>query len=181
MTWARFRTELAAEADRDRLSDAEFRLYVEASLYVYATEDDSLRVPGHMLGRISGTELPEAAADGLVKAGWWRRAGEDWVIRHNASTFAQSFIATRDKRRRDRDAQARARQKRRRSDGEASAADSAADSDTDLTTYLPRTTRGDERGFHARENDSSCIADGCELPARRACSTCWDHAYLEVR
>ncbi|MGN6174423.1 MAG: hypothetical protein ACTHPS_16005 [Streptosporangiaceae bacterium] len=71
MTWARLQPELATERARDRISDAEFCLYVEAVLWVCSTKDMSLRVPAHILARISAVDDAPRAAARLAAQGWW--------------------------------------------------------------------------------------------------------------
>jgi hypothetical protein len=109
MTWSRFSPEIVTEAARDQLSQAEFLLYLEVCVWVYATEDSGLKVPRHMLPRITTVDCPDDAAAGLVKRGWWKQASGGWQIVHGASVMRQSFISVNHKRASDRKAQATAR------------------------------------------------------------------------
>lgn len=154
MTWGRFRPELATEAARDQLTADEFCLHVEVSLWIYATEDASLKVPAHMLRRISIVDSPEGAAAGLAARGWWRQAGEAWEIRKDANVIRASFIATEAKRERDRKDQAAKRERDRK---KTSGTDSAAESETTsyLANYLPTDAETTAKEQRAREAGSN--------------------------
>jgi hypothetical protein len=77
MTWTRLGDEFGPET-RD-LTDAEFRLHVEALLWSnYRLLD--LVIPKRDLKRFAETDDFDSAAKGLVAAGWWKDRGEEWYV-----------------------------------------------------------------------------------------------------
>jgi hypothetical protein len=183
MTWAKFPTELPSEARRDQLSRDEYILFVDAWIWLSATEDDRLRVPRHMLPVITMAGSPEVAAAGLVKRKWFRAVGEDWAIRHHADLLRDSLAASRATRARNRRSQAarRAREQDSTAPGpDQVSADVSADvsgAGNYLTNYLEHPAREDKKPDAVQR--PKCAVPGCAQPARQSCLTCAGHMTRE--
>jgi hypothetical protein len=106
VTYAKFGAEFPERLAADSMSDAAFRTHAEAIMWVYHVEAWDLRVPKHMLRRITTSIDWETAVKDLVAAGYWADGGNAWVIRHHRQVIVASLTAQAAKRERDRKAQA---------------------------------------------------------------------------
>jgi hypothetical protein len=108
MTWSKFSDRFSAECQAAGLSDAAFRLHVEAIQWLYHAEQADLLVPKSVVRRFPDDphRNQHRVTRRLVAAGFWKDYGDCWLIVHQAEVIRESLRALEAKRRRDRLAQA---------------------------------------------------------------------------
>jgi hypothetical protein len=156
------------------MSDAEWRLHTHGLMWAIGRTDGY--IPAGMLAML----LPGSDADrdkalaGLPDAGRWLARPDGWQIAGWESS--QSTVEEiHNNRRREREKKARQRAVPRGTPGGESPEDVHPGSKEKQSKAKARTDRNHLRTFtRARE---TCL--GCDRPARRGCSTCWDHAHLD--
>lgn len=206
MTDARFPERWLNDRRVTRLSDGAFRLFVTSLAWSAANRTDGIieRQDVELIPRFE----PSLAAE-LHGAGLWQVAEQGWyviVVYEETQTTATELAHLAEQRRQQsaKRAERRARQAEHEPDSTVTP-DVRPDVRPDSTrtgqarpgqasvpaTQLERTTQREEElrtHAHTREDlptvpvDDSrvCAEPGCELPARRACVTCWPHARAEL-
>lgn len=82
MTWTKLGDEFSDDCARAALTDAEFRLHVEAILWANRRESGP-QITARDVRRFAETADPETAIAGLVAAGFWTDLGDGcWEIVH---------------------------------------------------------------------------------------------------
>lgn len=95
MTWTKLGDEFLDSAYD--LSDAAFRLHVEALMYSNRRLLD-LVVPKREVRRFAGTDNVDAATAELADAGWWQDANDSWWIGCRFSHWQQDRVQVENKR-----------------------------------------------------------------------------------
>lgn len=162
-----------------RLPDDAFRLFVLALAWSVSNLSDGVLYDDD-LPLIPGAQ--PLLAPVLERAGLWARGTGYWVIENYADTqtTAEQFKAAEAARvaKRAADAQRKRRQRSREAQSRMTSRVTSA-SDTQDRTGQDRTGSTKGESPTTRGTGVTCVA--CDRPARRACSTCWEHASMEVR
>lgn len=134
MTFTKLGTEFSDECADVDLSDSAFRTHTEAIQWLFNIERLDCHIPKHLVRRFAGSHRYEDAIRELVAHGFWRDAGNFYLIVHHDSVIRGGIVAQQKKRERDQKAQARARKKAQAKPDQASA-DVSADSDAEPSDY----------------------------------------------
>lgn len=165
-----------------KLPDDAFRLFVLALAWSVSNMSDGVLYDDD-LPLIPGTD--PSLAPVLARAGLWERGEDCWVISNYADTqtTAEQFKAAEAARiaKRAADAERKRRQRAREAATRSRVRSRVTSaSDTQDRTGQDRTGTEGKLTTNAENGQSpQCIA--CDMPARRGCRTCWNHARLEVR
>jgi hypothetical protein len=129
-------------------------------------------------------ELPAPVA-ALSKAGLWRRVADYWLITEfgDTQTTRDSLEALARGRRTQRDKKRRQRARAARADAVPGTVPGTVPGDGagDVPKDTPRTGQARTGALTGTgDQQRTCAKDGCPLPRRSGCRTCWDHAYLEA-
>ena len=171
MTDARFPERWLNDRRVLRLPDDAFRLFTLSLAWSVANQTDG-RIYDEDLTLIPASPLGSGQ---LAKSGLWERVADYWLItvfEETQTTRADlEHLAVQRRKARDRKRRERARH--------------ARPVTQDVTRDVPEdsTRTGQARtGALTGSGDQqrTCAKDGCPLPPRSGCRTCWDHAHLEL-
>jgi hypothetical protein len=172
MTDARFPERWLNDARLQRVGPSAYRLFGNGLMWTVSNRTDG-HIPTWALGMIP--HASEAAAEELAAVGLWAEHERDgWTVTEfePTQTSRHELEVLDNVRRREREKKHRQRRPGGLSPG------------TNGGTALGQARPGQGQApngqqpptdVHTRE---TCL--GCDLPPRRGCSTCWDHAYLEA-
>lgn len=109
MKWMKLDPEYSYELALKGLSDAAYRTHTEAISYLYSEGSADLRIPKHLLRRITGSDHYVEAAEELIDAGCWRDEGTHYAVVHHADVVQQYIAAQQDQANRSRSSSNRRR------------------------------------------------------------------------
>lgn len=192
MTYAKFGQEFCDECADAGLSDAAFRTHTEAIGFLYRIESYEMRIKKHLVQRFAGSSEWRAAVAELVKVGFWRDVGSEYLVEHHGDVFRGSLVAQQKARHRNRKSQQTFREKARSG---SDISDYVSDYPVSQTDSLEEEAQSEERidwvtgeVFSSSASSSSSSDASADIPVcdhqrttalevqRDMCNRCWTKA-----